>query len=179
MVTDAKQAFGERMREARDRAGLKNRELSEKLAKSAPGTAEWHSEVATLRRNLRRWLRGHNRPGADVAIEYAAICGVSPSFFHTGVVQDDDVLTPLMRALEGVIDKAVADRASQLREIVETLPPDVHPMDALGQACSYAHGRVLVAKAEASGGALDEAKAHLDSAIERLAAAIVNAKAAA
>jgi hypothetical protein len=52
-------------------------------------------------------------------------------------------------------------------------------LDAVGQACAYAHGRVIVAKAEAAGGALTEAKAHLDSAIERLSAALGNAKAAA
>lgn len=177
MVTDEKLAFGERMREARDRAGLTNREISERLAKSEPGTAEWYSEVQTLRRNLRRWLRGHNRPGADVAIEYAAIVGVSPSFFHTGVVSDEDVLTPLMRALEGVIDKRVADRTQELRTIVETLPATVHPLDAVGQACAYAHGRILVAKAEAAVGSFEEARGHLDSAIARLSAALERAAA--
>jgi transcriptional regulator with XRE-family HTH domain len=179
MVTEDKRLFGERMREARDKAGLTNREISERLAKSEPGTAEWYSEVATLRRNLRRWLRGHNRPGADVAIEYAEVCGVSPSYFHTGVVTDEDVLTPLMRALEGVIDKRVADRTSELREIVQTLPSTVHPMDAVGQACAYAHGRVIVAKAEASAGAFAEAKKELDAAIARLRSAVNGAKAAA
>lgn len=178
MVTDEKQRFGERMREARDRAGLTNKQIAQALAKSAPGTSEWYSELDTLRRNLRRWLRGHNRPGADVAIEYADVCGVSPSFFHTGVVTDEDVLTPLMRALEGVIDKRVSDRTMQLREIVDALPADVHPLDVVGQACAYAYGRVLVARAEASAGSFGAARSELDQAILRLTEAVGKAQAA-
>lgn len=177
MGADEKRTFGERMREARDLAGLTNRQLAEQLAKSAPGTSEWYSEIETLRRNLRRWLNGRNKPGADIAIEYARICGVTPQFFHDGVAGEPDILAPLMRALEGIVDRRVDGRASQLKEIVRAIPADVHPMDAVGQACAYAHGRALVAQAEIRSGNVEEACGQLDYAIARLGEALEKAAA--
>lgn len=180
MVTSDKLLFGERMREARDRAGLTNRQISERLAKSTPGTPEWYSEIDTLRRNLRRWLRGHNKPGADVLLDYARVVGVSPQFFHgDGSGAAEDLVAPLMRAIEAIVDHRVDDQATRLREVVAEIPADVHPLDAVAQASHYAHGRVLVAQAEVMAGNVADAKEQLEYAIARLEAALGNAQAAA
>lgn len=177
MVTEDKRLFGERMRQARDLAGLTNREVAEQLAKSVPHTPPWYSEIDTLRRNLRRWLRGHNKPSADVVLDYARIVGVSPQFFHSGEATEQDVLAPLMRVIESIVDKRMERQTSELREIVTALPEDVHPLDAVGQACTYAHGRALVAQAEARSGNIEEAASQLDYAIARLSEAITKAAA--
>ena len=167
-----------RMREARDQAGLTNRQLAERLARSTPQTPEWFSEIDTLRRNLRRWLRGHNKPSADVVIEYARICGVSPDYFH-GHAPDDGIVAPLMRALEAIVDQRVHQQTSRLQELVHAIPDDVHPFDAVAQACRFARGQLIVASAEVEVGNVQAAESHLDAAIDRLGEALGRAKAAA
>lgn len=176
LVVAEKSLFGQRMREARDQAGLTNRQIAERLATSRPGSREWYSEIDTLRRNLRRWLNGRNKPGADVVIEYARICGVTPDYFHG---RDTNVMAPLMSAIAALVDQSVATQASKLRELVAEIPEPVDPFEGLWQACHFVRGRAIVAQAEVMAENVDEARSHLDAAIVRLEEALGKAKAVA
>jgi transcriptional regulator with XRE-family HTH domain len=119
-LPDAKSLFGQRLREAREQAGLSNRQLAELLATSERGTDVWRSEVETLRRNLRRWQRGHNKPGADVVLAWARHCGVDPRSFSG---EPRPVVNgPALEALAGALENMNEALMVAVRLVRETTP---------------------------------------------------------
>lgn len=176
---DAKEMFGQRMREAQGRSGLRNRQVAEQMAESTPGSPEWYSEIETLTRNLRRWKAGDATPNAASALQFAGIVGCSATYFSTGV--NDSILEPLMRAIDSLVDKRVEEHVDRLRELTKEMGfrADEHPLDALAAAAGYCAGRALVARAELLGGDVAAAKRHLQHAIDRLEPAVAAAEAVA
>jgi transcriptional regulator with XRE-family HTH domain len=120
----ARRRWGDLLRAARLRKGLSIRQLSERLAESAPLTPQWFAEVETLRRNIRRWENGKNTPRAAMVLRLAGLLDVSVGYFngadndptpaYVSAVELADMLRDLASKIDGARANAAADEAGAL-----------------------------------------------------------------
>lgn len=113
--------IGRRIVEAREAAGMNQRELAERLVRRrkngiAEASGEWHRCVVSMQRNLRRHENGHNSPRADVLIAIADETGTDLAHF-AGDDDEDDSEQAMRRIAADLVLRGHDDLAVDLLHV--------------------------------------------------------------
>lgn len=126
-IAAAKKRLGRRIIQAREHAGLNQRQLAErlveKLSKSDRGSGEFQRDVVSMQRNLRRYENGHNVPRGDLLMLIAAETETDAAHFtsENGNGEDDDESSSLRRIAAELVLRGEDEMASELLQVVRTI----------------------------------------------------------
>lgn len=125
-VADTKKRLGRRIVTAREKAGLNQRQLAERLVArrggAKPDTGAWHRDVVTMQRNLRRYENGHNSPRGDLLMEIAEETGTDAHHFTSASDdEEEDAESAMRRIAASLVILGEDDLAADLLGVARSL----------------------------------------------------------